>query len=68
METGQYTYNDEKTYINVQSWLKNIEDSIKDGLIKIFTLKASKAKGKTPRTSLDAIDITKFAARVCEKF
>ena len=51
-------------------WKKNIEDSIKDGLIitigaaRIFyRLKA--ANVKPPKASLDAMDILKFAGGFC---
>ena len=51
-------------------WKKNIEDSIKDGLIVtatttgiFFTLKA--ANVKPPNASLDAMDIIKIAGGIC---
>ena len=51
-------------------WKKNIEDSIKDGLIittaatgKFFALKA--ANVKPPKASLDAMDIIKLAGGIC---
>ena len=51
-------------------WKKNIEDSIKDGIIVttvatgiFFTLKA--ANVKPPKASLDAIDIIKRTGRIC---
>ena len=51
-------------------WKKNIEDSIKDGLIIttastgiFFALKA--ANVKPPKASLDAMDIIKLAGRIC---
>ena len=51
-------------------WKKNIEDSINDGLIitatttrMFFAPKA--AKVKSPKASLDAMDIMKFAGRIC---
>ena len=51
-------------------WKKNIEDSIKDGLIItatttiFFVLKA--ANVKPPKASLDAVDIMKLAGGICE--
>ena len=52
------------------NWRKNIEDSIKDGLIItatttgiFFTLKAVNVK--QPKASLDAMDILKLAGGVC---
>ena len=49
---------------------KNIEDSLKDGLIKtngatgiFFGLKAVNVK--LPKTSLDAMDILKLTGRIC---
>ena len=54
-------------------WKKNIEDSIKDGLIItttttliFFALKA--ANVKPPKTSLDAMDIMKLAGGICGGF
>ena len=54
-------------------WKKNIEDSIKDGLIItttttriFFALKA--ANVKPPKTSLDAMDIMKLAGGICGRF
>ena len=51
-------------------WKKNIEDSIKDGLIIttaatgiFFALKA--ANVKPPKASLDAMDIIKLAGGIC---
>ena len=51
-------------------WKKNVEDSIKDGLIItatttgiFFALKA--ANVKPPKTSLDAMDIIKLAGEIC---
>ena len=51
-------------------WKKNIEDSIKDGLIItatttgiFFALKA--ANVRPPKASLDAMDIIKFAGGIC---
>ena len=51
-------------------WKKNIEGSIKDGLIItattsgiFFTLKA--ANVKSPKASLDAMDIIKLAGGIC---
>ena len=51
-------------------WKKDIEDSIKDGLIIIigatgifFGLKA--AKVKPPKASLDAMDILKLTGGIC---
>ena len=51
-------------------WKKNVEDSIKDGLIItatttgiFFALKA--ANVKPPKTSQDAMDITKLAGEIC---
>ena len=51
-------------------WKKNIEDSIKDGIIItdtttgiFFALKA--ANVKTPKASLDATDIMKLASGIC---
>ena len=51
-------------------WTKNIEDSIKYGLIItatttaiIFTLKT--ANVKPPKTSVDAMDIMKLAGGIC---
>ena len=52
------------------NWKKNIEDSIKDGLIItatttgiFFALKA--ANVKLPKASLDAMDIMKLAGGIC---
>ena len=52
-------------------WKKNIEDSIKDGLIItigaagiFFGLKA--ANVKPPKASLDAMDILKLTRGICE--
>ena len=52
-------------------WKKNIEDSIKDGLIIttpttgiFFALKT--ANLKPPKESLDAMDIVKRAGGICE--
>ena len=51
-------------------WKKNIEDSIKDGIIItatttgiFFTVKA--ANVKLPKASRDAMDIMKLAGRIC---
>ena len=51
-------------------WKKNIEDSLKDGLIItigaagiFFALKA--ANVKPPKASLDAIDLLKLTGEVC---
>ena len=51
-------------------WKKNVEDSIKDGLIITATttgifsgLKA--ANVRPPKTSLDAMDIIKLAGGIC---
>ena len=51
-------------------WKKNIEDSLKDGLIItigaagiFFTLKA--ANVKPPKASLDAIDLLKLTSAIC---
>ena len=51
-------------------WRKNIEDSVKDGLIItaratgiFFTLKA--ANVKPPKASLDAMDIMKLTKGTC---
>ena len=51
-------------------WKKNVEDSIKDGLIItdatniiFFALKAASAK--PPKASLDAMDIMKLAGGIC---
>ena len=51
-------------------WKKNIEDSIKDGIIItttttriFFALKA--ANVKPPKASLDAMDIMKLACGIC---
>ena len=51
-------------------WKKNIEDSLKDGLIItigaagiFFGLKT--ANVKPPKTSLDAMDILKLAGEIC---
>ena len=51
-------------------WKKNIEDSIKDGLIItatttgiFFALKA--ANVRPPKASLDAMDIIKLAGGIC---
>ena len=51
-------------------WKKNIEDSVKDGLIItigaagiFYGLKA--ANVKPPKASLDAMDILKLAGRIC---
>ena len=53
------------------NWRKNIEDSLKDGLIIIigaagifFGLKA--ASVKTPKASLDTMDILKLTSGICE--
>ena len=53
-------------------WKKNIEDSIKDGLIItttttgiFFALKV--ANLKPPKASLDAMDIVKRAGGICEE-
>ena len=52
------------------NWKKNIEDSIKDGLIItatttgiFFALKASNVK--PPKPSLDAMDIIKLTDGIC---
>ena len=52
------------------SWKKNVEHSIKDGLIKtaavtgiFFALKAASAK--PPNASLDAMDIMKLTGEIC---
>ena len=52
------------------NWKKNIEDSIKDGLIItattteiFFALRA--ANVKPPKASLDAMGIIKFASEIC---
>ena len=52
------------------NWKKNIEDSLKDGLIIttvatriFFALKAENVK--PPKASLDAMDIIKLAVRIC---
>ena len=51
-------------------WKKNVEDSIKNGLIitaaatgMFFALKA--ANVKPPKASLDAMDIMKLAGGIC---
>ena len=51
-------------------WKKNVEDSVKDGLIitaattrKFFALKA--AGVKLPKASLDAMDIMKLTDGIC---
>ena len=51
-------------------WKKNIEDSLKDGLIIIigaadifFALKA--ANVKSPKASMDAMDILKLTGGIC---
>ena len=51
-------------------WKKNIEDSLKDGLIIIigaadifFALKA--ANVKPPKASMDAMDILKLTGGIC---
>ena len=51
-------------------WKKNIEDSIKDGLIIsieaagiFYGLKA--ANVKPPKASLDAVDLLKLTGRIC---
>ena len=51
-------------------WKKNIEDSVKDGLI--ITIRAAgifyglkAANVKPPKASLDAMDIVKLAGRIC---
>ena len=51
-------------------WTKNIEDSIKDGLIitigaaeLFFSLKV--ANVKPPKASMDAIDILKLTGAIC---
>ena len=56
--------------MNIFDWKKNIEDSMKDGLIItatttgiFFALKA--ANVTPPKTSLDAIDIMKLAGGIC---
>ena len=50
-------------------WMKNVEDSIKDGVIitatttaLFFVLKA--ANVKPPKTSVDVMDVTKLAGRI----
>ena len=52
------------------TWRKNIEDSLKDGLIItigaagiFFGLKATNVK--PPKTSLDAMDILKLTGGIC---
>ena len=52
------------------NWKKNIEDSIKDGLIItattteiFFALRAGNVK--PPKASLDAMGIIKFASGIC---
>ena len=52
------------------NWRKNIEDSLKDGLIItigaasiFFWLKA--ANGKPPKASLDVMDILKLTCGIC---
>ena len=52
------------------NWKKNIEDSVKDGIIItattngiFFTVKA--ANVKLPKASPDAMDIMKLAGRIC---
>ena len=52
------------------NWKKNVEDSIKDGLIItatttgiFFTLK--EANVKLLKTSLDAMDVIKLASGIC---
>ena len=55
--------------MNSFNWIKNIEDSLKDGLIIIiraeifFCLKA--ANVKPPRASLDAKDLLKHTGGIC---
>ena len=53
-------------------WKKNVEDSIKDGIIItaattgiFFALKT--ANVKPPKSSLDAMDIMKLASGICGK-
>ena len=51
-------------------WKKNIQDSINDGLIITATTTriffAPKAANvKSPKASLDALDIMTFAGRIC---
>ena len=53
------------------NWRKNIEDSLKDGLIRtigaagiFFGLKA--ANLKPPKASLDAMDLLKLTSGICE--
>ena len=53
------------------NWRKNIEDSLKDGLIItigaagiFFGLKA--ANLKPPKASLDAMDLLKLTSGICE--
>ena len=52
-------------------WKKNIEDSIKEGILItatttgiFFTVKA--ANVKLPKASRDAMDIMKLVGRICE--
>ena len=56
--------------MNSFNWRKNIEDSLKDGLIItigaagiFFDLKA--ANLKPPKASLDAMDLLKLAGGIC---
>ena len=51
-------------------WKKNIEDSIKDGLI--ISIEAAgifyglkEANVKPPKASLDAVDLLKLTGRIC---
>ena len=51
-------------------WKKNIEDSIKDGVIITVTTTglffAPKAAGmKPPKTAMDAMDVMKLGAGIC---
>ena len=51
-------------------WKKNVEDSIKDGLIITVTTSAifftlNAVNVKPPKASLDAMDIIKLASGIC---
>ena len=51
-------------------WEKNVEDSIKDGLIITVTTTGiffalKEVNIKPPKTSLDAMDIIKLASGIC---
>ena len=56
--------------MSIFNWEKNIEDSIKDGVITIVTITeiffALKAAGmKPPKAFLDAMDVMKLVGGIC---